>query len=202
MTEKRAQFRAILALQTRISTAHKLISAYRLLAQVFLLVCSTLGTFMSVLFLASDGEPTRMIGGLLEQVSSWSVIYMGSVINVLEIILIASFINFLLPALLAACRAKDSVQQEKTEQSLVQMIAHTLAMPADQIQRTGDFFEYGGDAASLDVLLSAIKHHWQISLEAQDVFDHPRVSQLAKVIVHRQRQRAEMEDDPFLHTVV
>ena len=79
-------------------------------------------------------------------------------------------------------------RQAAIEQNLMQILSHILVLPPGQVQRTGDFFEYGGDSESLDALLSALEQQWHIGIEANDIFDHPVVLHLATVIAHRQRQ--------------
>lgn len=84
-------------------------------------------------------------------------------------------------------------QQAAVEQSLMQMVAHILEIPQEQVRGTGDFFEYGGDSHSLDALLSAIARQWHVQISANDVFDHSVIFHLAAIILHRQQQ-AEREE--------
>jgi hypothetical protein len=86
-------------------------------------------------------------------------------------------------------------QQAAVEQSLMQMVAHILEIPPEQVRGTGDFFEYGGDSHSLDALLSAIARQWHVQISANDVFDHSVIFHLAAIILHRQQQ-AEREEVP------
>lgn len=84
-------------------------------------------------------------------------------------------------------------QQAAIEQTLMQMVAHILDLPPEQVRGTGDFFEYGGDSHSLDALLSAIAHQWHVRLDATDVFDHSVIFHLATIILHRQQQSEREE---------
>ena len=79
------------------------------------------------------------------------------------------------------------------EQGLMEMVARILEMLPEQVQSTGDFFDYGGDSSSLDMLRSAIAHQWHVQVAAHEVFDHPLLCDLATHIVQRQQQAKQEE---------
>jgi hypothetical protein len=78
--------------------------------------------------------------------------------------------------------------QAAVEQSLMQMVAHILEIPPEQVRGTGDFFEYGGDSHSLDALLSAVARQWHVQISANDVFDHSVIFHLAAIILQKQQE--------------
>ncbi len=78
--------------------------------------------------------------------------------------------------------------QAAVEQSLMQMVAHILEIPPEQVRGTGDFFEYGGDSHSLDALLSAVASQWHVQISANDVFDHSVIFHLAAIILQKQQE--------------
>jgi RND superfamily putative drug exporter len=91
-----------------------------------------------------------------------------------------------------AAKETSLTQQVAVEQALMQIVAQILETSPEQVRGTDDFFEYGGDSHSLDALISAIAHQWHVRVEANDVFDHPVLCDLATIIAHRQSEREEV----------
>jgi acyl carrier protein len=173
-------------------------TARRWLALALLLVCVTLGMLTSLLFLASRRDPTKMMG-MLHSVSSQSLMIGESVITALLIAIAVTVMgralsrpkrndHFVSQRVESDTRAEDVSLAQLTvvEQILIQIVAEALGVSPEQIHRTGDFFEYGADSHSLNKVLSLVEQQLQVQIKADDVFDHPMLSQLAALITQRQ----------------
>ncbi len=173
-------------------------TARRWLALALLLVCVTLGMLTSLSFLASRRDPTKMMG-MLHSVSSQGLMIGESIITALLIAIAVAVMrralsrpkrndHFVSQRVESDTRAEDVSLAQLTvvEQILIQIVAEALGVSPEQIHRTGDFFEYGADSHSLNKVLSLVEQQLQVQIKADDVFDHPMLSQLAALITQRQ----------------
>ncbi len=87
--------------------------------------------------------------------------------------------------MLNAEQKRDWSHQVAVEQSLICIFAQIMHLPVEQVKASSDFFQLGGDADTLSVLLSAIEQHCQVRLTPSDVFDHPVLFRLAAVVDKR-----------------
>ncbi|OZG29980.1 non-ribosomal peptide synthetase [Williamsia sp. 1138] len=67
-----------------------------------------------------------------------------------------------------------------TQQSLAELFADVLGVPADQVGADDDFFELGGTSLTATQLISRINRSLGTDLPVKVVFDHPTVSDLAQ----------------------
>lgn len=74
---------------------------------------------------------------------------------------------------------------------LTQTFARVLDLPREKISSDSDFFRYGGDTNALTTLLHEVKHRLRLHLEANDVFDHPVLSDLARFLTTRKPSEQE-----------
>ncbi|WP_110471408.1 non-ribosomal peptide synthase/polyketide synthase [Williamsia limnetica] len=68
-----------------------------------------------------------------------------------------------------------------TQQSLAELFADVLGVPADQVGADDDFFELGGTSLTATQLVSRINRSLGTDLPVKVVFDHPTVSDLAQI---------------------
>ncbi|GAA3196075.1 MULTISPECIES: type I polyketide synthase [Streptomyces] len=69
---------------------------------------------------------------------------------------------------------------EPVEQALLALFRQVLGTPEDLTDP--DFFEHGGDSLAAVELLALIEERFGVGMSLDDVFDHPTVSDLARVI--------------------
>ena len=85
-------------------------------------------------------------------------------------------------------REENVNQQAVTEQTLLEVFAHVLQLPSEQVQASSNFFQLGGDSDSLNALLSISEHYFQVQLTSSDIFDNPVTSRLATTITRKQQR--------------
>lgn len=172
----------------------------RLLPLIAVLFVATAGMILSLLFLSSGREAA----GFALPAHPLPV----SILFIIGLMMLGAFVlsirgKRLYPVptwekgqLLCSTRSihlanqQDVQDQEGVEQMLRQIWARVFTLPIRHISGNSDFFRCGGDSDVLSALLGEIERQIRISLDPNDVFDHPTLGRLAAVVVSKQ-QKAE-----------